>query len=234
MPRGAQESDIQDFSDRALEKLSAAANDLRLLLDRGYGMRESLQLVGNHFRLTKRQRQLLYRAVSPALTATARRQKVVHASSLVHARLLVDGYNALIISESCLAGGAVVLSDDGVLRDIQGVFGAFRASTHSARALDLLTDVVAANAPAQTVVYLDARMRHAQHVAAHWQERLDAAGLHARVLPVEKADAVLKTEAQGGIVATSDRAIIDAVPRVVDLPYAVAQQLPDVRVLRFP
>jgi len=209
-----------------LTRLAAAAEDLRLLLGRGYGMRESLQLVGNHFRLTKRQRQFLYRCVSPPAAAVARRAKVVPPGEAEGRRLLVDGYNCLIATECLLAGGVVLLSDDGVLRDIEGVFGAFRVSPHTDTALDLLTGMLAAIRPAETVVFLDERMRHAQCVLEGWQRRLSAAELAAHVATVDNADQAIRRDGERAVVASGDRDNMDAAGRVLDLPRAAAASDP--------
>jgi hypothetical protein len=214
--------DAHEFGGKARERLAAAAADLRWLLDRGYGMRASLALVGDHFRITARQRQFLYRCVSPPGAAEQRRAKLVPPEQMAGQVVWLDGYNCLIISESLLAGGTVLLSDDGVLRDVQGVFGAFRVSPATERAIELLTAVLVCHRPARAVVYLDERMRYAQCVLAHWQQRLAKAELTGWVQTVDNADDALRGADASVIVASSDRQNMDRAARVVDLPRAVA------------
>lgn len=229
MPRGATSRDATDFSVKALTRLAEAAPDLRWLLTRGYGMRESLQLVGNHFRLTKRQRQFLYRCVSHPDAAARRRGRLIRPEAMAGQCVLVDGYNCLIITEALLAGGAVLLTDDGVLRDVQGVFGAFRFSEHTDRALTALTEALSANTPQRVDVFLDERMRFAQVVRERWRERMAEAGMSGNVCSVGSADRALRENAAGSVLATSDRVNMDAAERVVDLPGTVAQGLSDRR-----
>ena len=225
MAHGMTSRDRRDFSEDTLPRLRSAAEDLRLLLGRGYGMNESLQLVGNHFRLTKRQRQLLYRGIVAPRKARVRQRKVIAVRHLAGRRLWVDGYNALIISETCLAGGIVLLSDDGVLRDIQGVFGAFRVSEHTDAALDHLTAVLSDHKPAATTVILDERMRFARHVEKQWRRRFARSGLErAEVRQVERVDRMLQDAPADTVIATSDRETIDAAEQVCDLPRAVAER----------
>ena len=229
MPRGATSRDAMDFSPKALARLAEAARDLRWLLAREYGMRESLQLVGNHFRLTKRQRQFLYRCVSHPEAAARRRSRLIRPEAMAGQSVLVDGYNCLIVTEALLAGGAVLVTDDGVLRDAQGVFGSFRFSEHTGRALTALTDVLSANTPKRVDVYLDERMRFAQVVQQRWRERMDEAGVSGSVRSVGSADRALCEHAAGSVLATGDRMSMDAAEHVVDLPGAVARSLADRR-----
>lgn len=229
MPRGATSRDAKDFSPKALIRLGEAAPDLRWLLARGYGMREGLQLVGNHFKLTQRQRQLLYRCVSKGDAAARRRARIVPPEAMAGQCVLVDGYNCLITTEVFLAGGVVLLTDDGVLRDALGVFGSYRFSEHTERALAALTDVLTANRPGQLDVYLDGRMRFARIVQERWQERVAEAGMPASVHSVPSADRALRENVAGAILASGDRLNMDAAERVVDLPGAVARRLPDQR-----
>lgn len=220
MPHGSTARDAKEFRPEALAELTRAAADLRLLLGRGYGMRESLELVGNHFRLTKRQRQFLYRCVSPPEAAARRRAKLVPVERLAGARLLVDGYNCLIVTEYALARGVVLVTDDGLLRDVQGVFGAYRVSEHTERAIALLTAVLVRNTPRETLIYLDERMRHTRTVAERWSSELTATGLRACVTRVDSADRSIQEDGAEAIVASSDRANVDAAQLVVDLPRA--------------
>ena len=164
MPHGRTSRDRKEFAPQVFDTLRRAAADLRLFLSRGYGMRESLQLVGNHFRLTARQRHFLYRCISPPAKARCRKQKRVTVDAVRGKNLVVDAYNCLIITEYCLAGGVVMQSDDGVLRDIQGLFGAYRMSEHTKPALALLADAVAKAKPQSVFIIFDAKMRHAERV----------------------------------------------------------------------
>ncbi len=226
MARGRNISDAKDFAPGALRRMARAADDLRLLLDREYAMAESLKLVGDHFRLTKRQRQFLYRCVSPPQSASRRRAKLLSVDDLAGATLLVDGYNCLIITECIIAGGVVLLSDDGVLRDVEGIFGSFRVSSHTTRALELIVNVLSKAHLAEVNVYLDEKMRYARRVSEQWDRESTRVGLSWRLIPVENADKALQEGDSGAIVATSDRENMDAATRVFDLPRGVADSDP--------
>ena len=228
MPHGATSRDAKDFAPQAIQRLARAAADLRLFRGRGYGVRASLKLVGNHFRLTSRQRQFLYRCVSPPQDAARRRDKLLPVSSISGRKLWVDGHNCLIITESAIAGAVLLRSDDGVVRDVQGVYGAYRMSENTHKALDALSGVLAANPPSELGIFLDRKMRYAQRVQKDWRRKLATAGLDAEFAIVDYADAALREAAAEVIMATSDRENMDAANHVVDLPAAVAEDLDDV------
>jgi hypothetical protein len=223
MSHGPTARDARDFGPAGCERLRHGANDLRYLLARGYGKNAALSLVGDRFRLTQRQRQFLYRCVvDPALAQTRRRRRL-RPEQMRDRTVLVDGYNCLIISECLLAGGVVLLADDGVVRDAQGVFGSYRLSKHTHAALGLLVQVLAGNRPRRVVVYLDGRMRYAQSLRDDWCQRLSAAGVPVRASTVLNADrAIQRAAGRGAVVASNDGRIMDVAAAVVDLPAAVA------------
>ena len=231
MSHGATAKDRADFGPKALPALRRAAEDLREFLGRGYAMNESLGFVGNHFKLTSRQRQFLFRCVSPPAEAAARRARRIAPAALAGEPVVVDGYNCLIITETCVAGGIVLLSDDGALRDVQGVYGTYRITRQTRTSLELLTAVLAAARPARVEVWLDERMRYAHRVAADWQAMLAAAAIAGTVSTAENADRQLRSQAAHAVLASSDRENIDAAARWVDLPRAVASRDGQVRIV---
>jgi len=226
MAHGPTAKDYSEFTAESLSTLRAAAEDLRLLLSKTYGMNESLNLVGDHFKLTSRQRQFLYRCVVSPQEAAERRQKIILPSGVRQRELMIDGFNCLIITECCLAGGIVLLADDGLLRDIQGIFGAFRISDNTNEALERITAVLSTTSPAHTTIYLDQRMRYAKSITDKWQNILVAKKVEGEVKIVESADRALRASS-GKVIATSDRKSAAEAEKLLDIPRAVADNSPE-------
>lgn len=225
------ESDGRNFSPGKIAGLAEAARDLRYLLERNYGLKASLKLVGDRFRLTARQRHFLFRAVSPPSLAARRRAKRIDLSRLRGRLLAVDGYNVLITTEAALAGAPLVDSDDGYLRDIVGAFASYRKNEHTPRALDLILEVLKESAPSETVFYLDGAMSRSGHLAEEIRERLRAAGIPGTARTVHAPDREIRVSES--IAATSDSALIDKVERVVDLPREICgTKLPEAWIIR--
>ena len=233
MPRGPTSRDRKDFAAAVLPKLRAAAADLRWLLHRGYGMRGALRIVGNRHRLRKRQRRALYRSVCPPAEAAARRTRLCSVSALHNRHLCIDGYNCLIITECLLAGGIVLQCDDGAVRDVQGIFGSYRITEHTAAALEAVATILQSVRPQEIAVILDARMRYARAVHSRWEQTFRRYGLPISVHPVETADPVLMERGHTAVVASSDGPVMDDVRHVTDLPAAVAEHrgIPLLRIL---
>jgi hypothetical protein len=213
------------FSEDALGAIREAAVDLRYLLDRGYARPGVLKLVGDRFQLTSRQRQLLFRGVCAPRDAAVVRAARVDPAAIRGAVLLVDGHNVLITLETALAGGVLIRSDDGFLRDIAEKHGAYRRSEHTTEAIGLVRDGLEALRPARVACYLDRPLPFSGLLAQQVRENLGEA---VTVDVVPSADGAVKAQAGDGIVATSDSAVLLAVPRSFDLAgYLVERAVPD-------
>ncbi|MEJ2366269.1 MAG: DUF434 domain-containing protein, partial [Deltaproteobacteria bacterium] len=82
------------------DRLRSAAEDFLYLLDRGYPRRAGLQLVGNRYNLDALHREVLHRGIFAHQEARERRDRLVGIERLVDFKLLVDGHNVLITTES--------------------------------------------------------------------------------------------------------------------------------------
>jgi hypothetical protein len=195
--------------------LPPAAADLRYLLNRGYPREESLRLVGNRYNLDRTSRQLLHRGVCAEAGARARRAKLRLLAQVAGRPLALDGHNVLITLESALRGLPLVAADDGFIRDVAQVSGAYRARTTTRRALELLAEYVSRHHPGEVAVFYDAPLSKSGELARLTQELFRHAGLDARARAVAVPERELL--AFPGPLATSDSHLIDLHPEVVDL-----------------
>ena len=111
--------------------LKLAAVDFLYLMDRGYPRNSSLQLVGNRYNLDRLMREILHRGIFPHQEANRRRDRLVNPEKLVDCRLLVDGHNVIITTESGLAGLPLIFANDGLIRDVAGVSHRYRISSRT-------------------------------------------------------------------------------------------------------
>jgi hypothetical protein len=103
-----------------------ASEEYRYLLSRGYSDTAALKLVGDRHRLSRLERNCLFRATVNVETAEARRRKMVAPEEVRGRDLGIDWYNVLITVETYLKGGVLFLADDGVTRDAAAVHGSWR------------------------------------------------------------------------------------------------------------
>ena len=202
--------------------LQQAAADFRYLLNRGYPREASLTLVGNRYALPRTARQLLHRGVFADEVAQARRAKIVPLSQLTGQPLAVDGHNVLITLESALQSLPLVAADDGFVRDVAELSGAYRDSPVTRRALALLADFLSRHRPGPLTILYDAPMKKSGELARQTREVLAARGLAvaARALPVPERELL----AFPGAVVTSDTHLIDAKEVLVDLAGEIIRQ----------
>jgi hypothetical protein len=197
------------------QQIAAAAVDFRYLLGRGYPRLEALRLVGNRYGLDRRARQLLHRGVFAPAAAAARRGKLHLLREFAGQALGLDGHNVLITLECALRGLPLVAADDGFIRDVGQVSGAFKPSDHTDRVLELVAAYLVSQAAGLVRVFYDAPMSRsgelARRTAALWADR----GLQVEALAVPVPERALA--AFPGPIATSDTALIDSHAAVVDL-----------------
>ena len=121
-----------------------AIYDYRFLKNSRYPHKASLKLVGDRYRLTRLQRNCLYRGIVADADSAARKAKIVDSTSLQGKNLAVDWYNVLITVESYLKGSPVFLADDGVLRDASGIHGSYRPGLVTDQATESILKSIAA------------------------------------------------------------------------------------------
>jgi len=202
--------------------LPEAARDFRYLLARGYPRQEALRLVGNRYGLNRSTRQLLHRGVFAPDEAAARRAKLRRLRQCPGQALAIDGHNVLITLECALRGLPLVAADDGFIRDIGQVSRAFKPSSASDRALLLLAAYLAGQPLGALRVYYDAPLSMSGELARRTGELWGGRGLKVEALAVPVPERELL--AFPGPIASSDTALIDAHPLVVDLAGEIIRQ----------
>lgn len=202
-------------------KLVDAIRDLRYLLNRGYPRDSAVVFVANHFRLKLGERHLLARCVFSKAEVKSHRARAVSGARVRGKKLGVDGYNVLITTESILAGKPAVRCDDGFIRDLRAIFGKYRKSSTTPRALARIIKSIAEVRPSKVVIMFDGQVSRSGELAAVVRQRLKRAGL--------KGDAQTATEVDlkvrgFEVAASSDRAIIERARAVWDIPAEIMRK----------
>jgi len=174
--------------------------------------------------LDKKDRNYLVRKVSSNQQAQKRQDKLINLPEIDGKLVLIDGYNVLITSESVLYHPESVLkSDDGVLRDVKSVFGKYKPHHNTEPTLNLLLDTLKSANPREIRFYYDSPVSLSGELA-HLTRKLlkekkvnGCASTHKHV----DRDLVKTSQAENGVVATSDGPLIDHLERVVDLPGSI-------------
>ncbi len=202
--------------------LQEAAKDFRYLLNRGYPRKATLGLVGNRYGLTFNERHLLHRGVFSNAASQSRRKKRTSVKEIRNRELAIDGHNVLITIEAALSGHALVLADDGFIRDISGLSGSFKKSKVTETAMQLVLTVLKKWKPRKTHFFFDAPISMSGKLAEEVRDRLNQANLPGDAVAVKVPEKILI--GFPGMIATSDTAIIDRSEKVLDLAGYIIRQ----------
>ena len=209
--RGPHPKDAVSFDAHGMATIRSAASDLAWLLDRGYGRKPSLALVSDRYALRDRQRQALQRAVDPIEPVEARRTRRTDPAGQ---RVIVDGFNVVIVTEAGLGGAPLVRGRDGQLRNLAVTHRGYRLVAETEAACRLL--LAALTETREAIWYLDRGMANSGRLAAVLRS------LGAVVSCRDRVDALVaeKSRMDGWVAATADTGILDRAGASTDLPAA--------------
>ncbi len=194
----------------------------KLLREKGYPEKATLKLVGDRHRLSRIQRNCLFRGVIADEIAARRKAKLVGARAASGQLLALDWYNVLITVESYLKGETLFLADDGVVRDASATHGSYRTGALTPRALEEIMAMITRLCPSRVEAYLDHPIAFSARMAEELRSRLAGLPCPVEVTLAPSADFPLK--ASLGIVASSDSAVLDGCGRAIDLARAVLEE----------
>jgi len=229
--RGTHPDDRRLFSRVALPVLRVAAEELQWLLERGYGQRAALDLVGAHHQLESRQRQALLRTVCSDAVKAARAERLAPLASLAGQPVFVDAFNLVVTLEVALSGGVLLRGRDQALRDLAGLRRNYHPVQETNPAIALLASVLRRARVAETHVLIDSPMSNSGRLRERFHAMTRRFGGRVTVELVPDADRVLAGRAY---VASSDSGVIDRAKSWVNLAsVAVAQGAPSAWIVAF-
>jgi hypothetical protein len=214
------------------EKLYYATYDLKFLLDRGYKKKNALNFVSNRYLLDLQQRNFLARTVFSSEKSETRKKKIIDINEIKNQNLIVDGYNVLITVESiCLDDQkSIVFCDDGVLRDLNAVFGKYKYNEMTEKALNIIISFINKYKPKNVIFFFDRQVSFSGELSKYTRYLLNRYKIKGKVVISKIVDFNLIKSAKeyNAIVATSDSIIIDEVDKIVDLPYNISNSIKSV------
>lgn len=126
-------------SEKQIDKLRLAVQDMAYLLSRDYAERASSELVGNRYKLKNRQIQTLRGASASENQIQNRRSKQVEISDLKDKIIYLDGFNILILLESLLSEAYIFKGLDDCYRDLSGVHGTYKRVNQTQKSIELVS-----------------------------------------------------------------------------------------------
>jgi hypothetical protein len=193
-----------------------AIEDYRYLRNRHYPPRALLKLVGDRYRLTRVQRNCLFRGVITDEVCGIRKNKLAGYEAIKACCIGIDWYNVLITVESYLKGYPVFVSDDGMVRDASGIHGNYRTTKITDRAIAEIFSVLSELTPGRIDLFIDSPVSYSGQMAGELREGMNQHfHIPFSIEVVPSADFPLKN--YDGIVISSDSIILDHATIIFDL-----------------
>jgi hypothetical protein len=203
------------------DKLLNATADLKFLLNRDYNKKAALEFVGNHYLLDKDERNYLQRKVYSTDKVKDRKSKIIPLSKIKGKTLLIDGYNVLITVESiCNSDESIVVCDDGILRDINAVFGKYKCKDETTTALNSIIALVKIYSPSDIQFFFDSQVSKSGELAKLAEKIMKEQEVKgsAHTAPNVDYQLINLSNEIDGVVASSDSVIMDKVDYILDIP----------------
>jgi len=209
--RGTAPEDALFFDPERVAWLRKAVGDLGWLLQRGYSPKASLELVGNRYRLTARERLAIVHAAGDGAPRAAQSTF----ESLRGQHLCIDGFNLIITLETALGGGIILIGADGCCRDIANIHGSYSLREETEEAISLVAETLQAADVADALWLFDRPVSNSGRLAALVNRIAGQTGVPMRGETADQVDA--KIRACPGVAVTADSQILTAAAAWFDL-----------------
>ncbi|MEM6766103.1 MAG: DUF434 domain-containing protein [Bacteroidota bacterium] len=229
--RGQQSDDPKLFSLDWIPVLNEAVTDMSYLMSRGYSHRSSLKLVGDRYRLHRRQRHALYRASCSDASRSQRADKLLSVSELKDKPVIIDGYNLLISVESALSGGIIIDCRDDTFRDLASVHSTYRTVAETRPAIRLIGQQLQNLCIASAFWLLDAPISNSGRLKLLMEEIAVKEGFQWQIELDNSPDKRIKKE-KDSVAITSDGQILDNVCAWTNLHRHIIEGLSESQIIQ--
>ena len=206
--RGPHPEDAEQFGPDQHARLRAAVRDLSWLRTRGYGDGAAQKLVGDRYRLQRRQRDAVVRSACSDAERAHRLHARLSPPAVGGREIHIDAFNVLITVEAALGGAYLFVGRDSAYRDVNPLKGTYRIVRQTKSAIALLATTLQALDPARVVWHLDRSVSNVGRVKKRLVDASAETDVVWRVKEQEHVDATLCNTAN--TVVTSDSTILDA------------------------
>jgi hypothetical protein len=193
-------------------------------------VRSAVELVGNRYNLSARQRIAVSRCACSG-PAAKRRQEIQLAPPAMSGReLWLDGYNVVTVLESALAGGVILLGRDGCCRDVAGIHRRYRKVDETIPVLRMIGETALQWGISCLRWWLDKPVSNSGRLKSLICDMAASAGWNATAELVFNPDRTLWES--GHVVATSDSVILDRCQQWLNLTrHIIFERIPAARIV---
>lgn len=139
--RGKEGSDDRLFGNKKMQvKIANAVYDMSFLLERGYAEKSSKALIGNRYKLNERQIKAVAGMSAGQSSLDKRKRTCLTPKEIAGKKVIIDGFNVLIILESILSEAYIFRGLDECYRDLSSVHGSYKRVNQTQEAITLVGD----------------------------------------------------------------------------------------------
>lgn len=230
--RGKHPNDDKLFAKKWHPIFKEAIDDYSFLSSRGYAMNSVLQIVGNRYKLNKRQRMAILRVGAAEQDIQLRKSKHLQPSDLKNKTVSIDGFNLLILLESALSGAFIFKGRDGTYRDISSVHGSYKRVQKTEAAIILVGNVLKKMDVKSVEWYLDSPISNSGRLKKMLLELSEKHQFNWTVELVHNPDKVLAENCK--IVVSSDGWVINHAENWFNLgSHLINNELENLNILEF-
>ena len=153
--RGYVPEDERNFSPEAIHTMQTASRHVRYLINEGYDLKQASTFVGNHFRLSERQRLAIVRSLATDEQLAGRKVRQVLISELDGKEVWIDGFNTIITLEVMLSNGILFECMDGTIRDLAALRGTYRLIPETTEAVLMMLETLRKARISKATILLD-------------------------------------------------------------------------------
>ena len=204
--RGPDPSDAELFGPEGASRLTEAVSDASWLQSRGYAENATVALVGDRYRLHRRQRIALRRMACSDADRERRRDKALDVRTWPSS-IVIDGFNIVVTVESALGGAVILCGRDGCFRDLAGLRGSYRIVAETEPALRLIGRTLERGGVRDVRWILDRPVSNSGRLAGLLREVAAKSGWTWEAVLEDDADSALLRS--GLPVATADSVVLD-------------------------
>lgn len=197
------------------ERVEQGIHDLRYLLNQGYPRDSAVEFVSDHYRLRSEERHILFRCVFSTEDIEDHLSRLIDISEVEGKEVGIDGYNVLITVESILNGEKVILCDDGIVRDLQAIFGKYKMSESTEKTVIKIIKKLKEFEPGRIEIFFDKQVSKSGELAGFTRRQLDKQNSTGNATTVARTDS---TVWNSEVSASSDRVIIEKSEKIIDIP----------------
>jgi hypothetical protein len=178
-------------------------------------MTSAIQLVGNRYKLNKRQRDAIGRISASQQAIKTRKKSQLPAKKLKKQKIVIDGFNLLIILESALSGAFIFKGRDKTYRDISSVHGSYKRVQKTEDAIVLVGNILKDLKSESVIWYLDQPVSNSGRLKTNLLKIAEEHQFNWEVELVYNPDKVLAKSKD--VVVSSDGWVLDRAKRWFNL-----------------